>query len=567
MTAARQTKPRQAFVPSVETLENRVVPTVTYHGGALLKTVEIEAIYLGSAWSTNPTYQQQRTQFDTFLAHIANSSYMDMLTNAGYKVGRGTFLDSYVDPQKLGSSIDDTAIRARIQADIASGAVQSPGSQRLYIVFVAPNVLVTAGSANSANDFLGYHDDYFGKTRAGASIDLHYAVIPYEGGPNAGIYPFSAFDGMTEVVSHELAEAVTDPEPEGIGGWYDDTTGEEIGDIVAQYHVRWDGYLVQKEAAKNGAALAPAGTLVASPVNPITLTAGGSFSGALATFTDGDTLNGPQSYTITINWGDGQTSTGAKTANADGSYTITAAHTWLTQGAYSVTVTITNSNGVVGQATDSITVGKRTTLPANIGAVSTQLTHSYERYYFFVAGAYQTYLGRAASTGEINGWAAQMQNGLSDEAVEASFIGSAEYIAKNGGSGAGWISAMYTNLLGRSAAQAEINAWLQHLATDMTPAAIAQAISASFEREYLRVAADYKQYLHRAGSTGEITGWANKFMAGASNEDVIAGFIASMEYFQRNNMDAAKWLSSAYTDLFARPADTTANVTWLPQLG
>jgi hypothetical protein len=562
-----RTHPSQSrnFSPCLETLESRLVPTVTYHGGPLLTSVQLEAIYIGSLWSANPGYQQVRTAFDGFLGHLVNSSYMDMLNSAGYGVGRGAFQGSVVDPVGLGSSLDDSAIQNVIQAEINSGAAPSPTSQQLYIVYVSPNVLVTAGGQNSQHDFLGYHDDFTGRNRAGNAIELHYAVIPYEAGVNASIYGFNAFDGMTEVSSHEISEAVTDPEPERTPGWYDGQTGEEIGDIVAHEHVRWDSYLVQKEAAQDGSAMAPPGTLSVVGVGAFTTANGSGFSGVVATFFDGDTLDGPQSHTVSIDWGDGTTSAGTLQANGSG-WAVTGSHAWHTQGNFTVTVSVTNSSRDAGKATEGVTVGRRIAVPAGMAGVASALTHSDEYYSDFVASAYQKYLGRPAAGNEIQAWVGMMHNGLSDEAVVAGIVTSAEYMAKNG-SGSSWIASLYHDLLGRAASQSEINGWLQNLAGGMAPLGLARAIATSIEAEAVRVVADYDQYLHRTASAAEVTGFVSAFMSGASNEDIAASFVGSLEYFQSANMDSATWLTSVYVVLFSRQADSAANSSWLPLLG
>ena len=36
----------------LESLESREVPSVTYHGGAVLQNVEVQPVYLGSDWNT-----------------------------------------------------------------------------------------------------------------------------------------------------------------------------------------------------------------------------------------------------------------------------------------------------------------------------------------------------------------------------------------------------------------------------------------------------------------------------------------------------------------------------------
>jgi hypothetical protein len=50
--------------------------------------------------------------------------------------------------------------------------------------------------------------------------------------------------------------------------------------------------------------------------------------------------------------------------------------------------------------------------------------HSREYYGDFVTSAYEHYLGRKPDQGGLNSWTDQLQKGLSDERLEAAFIGS-----------------------------------------------------------------------------------------------------------------------------------------------
>ena len=47
---------RFCFRPVLECLDDRLVPTVTYHGGALLPHVEVQGMYLGSDWYNISAY-------------------------------------------------------------------------------------------------------------------------------------------------------------------------------------------------------------------------------------------------------------------------------------------------------------------------------------------------------------------------------------------------------------------------------------------------------------------------------------------------------------------------------
>jgi hypothetical protein len=258
----------------LEELEQRQVMTVTYHGGALLPHVEVQGLYYGQNWYYNGANYQLTGALEGYLRFLPNSTYMDMLTNAGYGVGRGSDTAGRIgltNPNPY-YFLTDSQIRQQLQAYIDSpgSGIATPDSNRLYVIFVEPNIAVMNDHdfipqqgryANSIQDFLGYHGAFAGNDGHGHAADIHYAIITYPGGfvNNAGIRGVSAFDDMTEVASHEIAEAVTDPNVNYKAlGWYDNQRGE-IGDIVAGQAVRLNGYLVQKEAGKNDQPLTPAG--------------------------------------------------------------------------------------------------------------------------------------------------------------------------------------------------------------------------------------------------------------------------------------------------------------------
>ncbi|HET6879085.1 MAG TPA: DUF4214 domain-containing protein, partial [Pirellulales bacterium] len=165
------------------------------------------------------------------------------------------------------------------------------------------------------------------------------------------------------------------------------------------------------------------------------------------------------------------------------------------------------------------------------------LTHSDEYYANeVITPAYEKYLGRAPDASGLTYWTAQLRNGLTDEQLEAGFIASAEFYAtQGGGTDPGWIDALYVKLLGRPADPTGKQFWLTQLANGETHAQVAFAFTHSLERERTRVAGDYDHYLHRLPDQQGIDYWVNQFAQGLSNEDLIAGFVASDEYFSDNS--------------------------------
>jgi hypothetical protein len=131
-------------------------------------------------------------------------------------------------------------------------------------------------------------------------------------------------------------------------------------------------------------------------------------------------------------------------------------------------------------------------------------------------------------------WTFLMRAGLSDEHLEANFLASPEYYRHSGGTNKGWVDGMYQDLLARGADPSGEAVWVQALASGATRDQIAYNFAASPEREAIRIRADYSQYLGRAVSAPEVANWVFAFEQGFSNEDVIAGFVASDEYFQKH---------------------------------
>jgi hypothetical protein len=96
--------------------------------------------------------------------------------------------------------------------------------------------------------------------------------------------------------------------------------------------------------------VAEADTLTATGT-PIAAKEGTSFSGTVATFTDTNATNVASDFTVTINWGDGTTSTGAVTGS-NGSFTVTGTHTYADEGSFTATVTVADDG--TGTATSMV---------------------------------------------------------------------------------------------------------------------------------------------------------------------------------------------------------------------
>jgi hypothetical protein len=287
----------------------------------------------------------------------------------------------------------------------------------------------------------------------------------------------------------------------------------------------------------------------------------------LASFNDGGFGGTADSYTAIVDWGDGHSSYATVASDGQGGFVVSGSNTFQQEGRYTATITILGDGTSVTTAS-LIHVARTGAPPATLLQVAGTLTHSAEYYTNFVTQAYARYLGRTPDAAGLSGWVGAMLAGsVSDEQLEAQFIGSPEYINDHGGRGAGWIRGMYQDLLGRQPSDAEVESWVAFLNQGGSTTTVAYEFAASPEREGIRVRADYQTYLGRGPSDAEVAAWVDAFANHqASNEDVVAGFVGSPEYFAKHYDNAADWIFSAFNDVLGRNADQATNAAWLNYL-
>lgn len=192
---------------------------LTYRGGALLEHVQVSTLFMGKAWQGSP-YPNYVNHF--FKDLFADGRYMANLAQysaGGYQIGNGSIVATAWDKSALPAHVTDAQVRADIVAGVKAKVLAPVKTDSLYVVYVAPGTSVLdENGEDSENNFYGYHG-YVTQSPIGS---FAYAIIVYTQGEEWR---------LTATVSHEMAEAVTDPQVNaGTLGWYDDNNGE-VGDI------------------------------------------------------------------------------------------------------------------------------------------------------------------------------------------------------------------------------------------------------------------------------------------------------------------------------------------------
>jgi hypothetical protein len=117
--------------------------------------------------------------------------------------------------------------------------------------------------------------------------------------------------------------------------------------------------------------------------------------------------------------------------------------------------------------------------------------------------------------------------------MESGFIASPEYYAKAGSNDAGWVTKLYTDVLGRPAGTAEVAYWTATLDTGSRRDQVAMGFLLSTERLTTVVNGHYQALLGRGIDPSGQTTWVGILQRGGRDEAIIGGIISSEEYYGR----------------------------------
>jgi hypothetical protein len=180
-----------------------------------------------------------------------------------------------------------------------------------------------------------------------------------------------------------------------------------------------------------------------------------------------------------------------------------------------------------------------------------------ESYGLLVTNLYNHYLNRTVDPGGLQYWTGQLENGATDQQVEAALLGSSEFINDHG-PGAAWVTAVYQAELGRTPDPAGLQWWETELSQGVSPTAIASAIATSQERIGGRVNDGYLTYLGRAAEPGGISFWR------LTDEGFIASLLAPPEYYNHVGLgNDTTWLLSTYSGVLNRQPGAGDYQYWL----
>lgn len=239
------------------------------HGGPQIPNAAFMAIYWNASVANSTetstlngyTYGTVREQVSACVRNFADGANWDNSATDDYTIVQqyGSQNDianslfartDFVDTKQTTGMIKDSAIRSYLKSLFDAGTV-IVDENTIYGVYFPPGMKVSL-QGTSCSSFCGYHSTF---TYNGQHIK--YAAFPYLNCSACKLNALSVADMLTIVTSHEVREAVTDPQ---LNAWYD-LTGYEADDKCAWhnlYRMAEGGFMVQPEYS-NGGATAPGG--------------------------------------------------------------------------------------------------------------------------------------------------------------------------------------------------------------------------------------------------------------------------------------------------------------------
>jgi hypothetical protein len=212
--------------------QHPAMPQVESSGGPVLASPVFTSI-------TFPKYDLTSV-VDALISTVGSTPYWTAATSE-YGVGPGSSAMPVHLTEPAPGTIDDFAVSAWLAAKLDGTHPEfgTPTSNSLYVVYYPSTTTVTnPGLGTSCVDFRGYHNDVQLSGGLWSGLDVAYAVVAECAFTALGM---SVLDTVTGVTTHELAEAVTDPQVSSNPAfseidfdqvvWSDLSHGAEIGDM------------------------------------------------------------------------------------------------------------------------------------------------------------------------------------------------------------------------------------------------------------------------------------------------------------------------------------------------
>jgi hypothetical protein len=205
---------------------------INYNGGPVMKGNPVNAyiIWYGNWNGTGSNTAATRSAIEHFLGTIGGSAIELVNTTYGDNTGNVSGNVAFAGSTIVSSSknLSDRSLQSTVANVLNSGALPRDANG-VYFVLTSSNINETSGFCTR---YCGFH------TRATlGGVDIKYSFVGNSDrcpsgceiqatGPNSPAANVGGIDGMANVISHELEEAISDPD---LNAWFD-SSGQENAD-------------------------------------------------------------------------------------------------------------------------------------------------------------------------------------------------------------------------------------------------------------------------------------------------------------------------------------------------
>ena len=172
---------------------------------------------------------------------------------------------------------------------------------------------------------------------------------------------------------------------------------------------------------------------------------------------------------------------------------------------------------------------------ASRAQVADQILTSTEYWKGFVNYIYENLLSRPVEPIARSMWVARLSSGMSDATFISEVAGSQEFYKNAGSTNAGYVSALYNLLLGRSPSQSDASFWTAKLSSGTSRTSVAAGIVTSKELARSALQTVYLSLLDRPASSTDISNWYSVLLRGVSFEEVQAQIAGSPECYAKHH--------------------------------
>ncbi len=198
---------------------------------------------------------------------------------------------------------------------------------------------------------------------------------------------------------------------------------------------------------------------------------------------------------------------------------------------------------------------------------------------------YGAAFGRGAETTGLTNWVVALDAGaLTLTNAARGFVGSAEFAQRYGQlDDGGFVTRLYANVLGRGPDAAGLDGWTAQLANGVSRAEVLLGFSESAEYRAATVASTsrlwtvdpeamdvlraYRTVLDRTPDGGGLASWTAARNGGLTNGEMMDAFINSAEFQSRfGALSNEDFVARIYTVALDRPADAAGHADWTSRL-